>query len=78
MAESQALPTVISASWKYVWKKSNAVIQVKHIMSIEMFAILERHICKDIIQFRNIYYKKKTVALKLFTQRKRRFNNYVI
>ena len=58
MAESEALPTVISASWKYVWKKANVVIQVKHIMSIEMFAILERHICKDIIQFRNIYYKK--------------------
>ena len=56
MAESEALPTVISASWKYLWKKSNVVIQVKHIMSIEMFAILERHICKDIIQFRNIYY----------------------
>ena len=55
MAGSQALPTVISASWKNVWKKTNAVIQVKHIMSIEMF---ERHICKDIIQFRNIYYKK--------------------
>ena len=49
MAESEALPTVISASWKYVWKKSNVVIQVKHIMSIEMFAILERHICKRII-----------------------------
>ena len=59
MSESQVLPTIISASWKYVWKKSNAVIQVKHIMSIEMFEILERHICKDIIQFRNIYYKKK-------------------
>ena len=56
MAGSQALPTVISASWKNVWKKTNAVIQVKHIMSIEMF---ERHICKDIIQFRNIYYKKE-------------------
>ena len=25
----------------------------------EMFEILETHICKDIIQFRNIYYKKK-------------------
>ena len=63
MAGSQALPTVISASWKNLWKKTNAVIQVKHIMSIEMFAMLERHICKDIIQFRNIYYKKTTVAL---------------
>ena len=59
MAGSQALPTVISASWKNLWKKTNTVIQVKHIMSIEMFAILERHICKDIIQFRNIYYKKQ-------------------
>ena len=59
MAGSQALPTVISASWKNLWKKTNAVIQVKHIMSIEMFAMLERHICKDIIQFRNIYYKKQ-------------------
>ena len=58
MAESEALSTVISASWKNLWKKSKAVIQVKHIMSIEMFAILERHICKDIIQFRNIDYKK--------------------
>ena len=58
MAESQVLPTVIFASSKYVWKKSIAVIQVKHIMSIEMFAILKTHICKDIIQFRSIYYKK--------------------
>ena len=63
MAESQVLPTVIFASSKYVWKKSIAVIQVKHIMSIEMFAILKRHICKDVIQFRNIYYIKKTVLL---------------
>ena len=35
----------------------------------EMFEILERHICKDIIQFRNIYYKKKTAALTIYPKK---------
>ena len=69
MAESQALPTVISASWKCVWKKSYVVIQVKHTKSIEMFAILERHICKDIIQFRNIHYKKTVALLTIYPKK---------
>ena len=37
-------------------KKMQRHYQVKHIMSIEMFAILERYNGKDIIQFRNICY----------------------